>query len=130
MKIKTKRRGAAAVEFAIVLPILVLLVFGMIEFGRMLMVQQMIVNSAREGARHAILNGSSLQSTTARVENYLVNAGITDPEITISPDPEKVGTSEPVTVGVRVPFTDVSWLPTPMFLGQKSLESQSVMFHE
>ncbi|HRX81016.1 MAG TPA: TadE/TadG family type IV pilus assembly protein, partial [Pirellulaceae bacterium] len=39
-----KQRGAAAVEFAVVAPIFVLLLFGMIEYGRMVMVQQMLTN--------------------------------------------------------------------------------------
>ncbi|HUG68005.1 MAG TPA: TadE family protein [Pirellulaceae bacterium] len=46
-----KQRGAAAVEFAAVAPIFVLLLFGMLEFGRMVMVQQILTNATREGAR-------------------------------------------------------------------------------
>jgi Flp pilus assembly protein TadG len=48
-------RGAAAVEFAIVCPVLVLLVFGMIEFGLLLYNQQVITNASREGARFGIV---------------------------------------------------------------------------
>lgn len=46
-----KQRGAAAVKFAASAPVFVLLLFGMIEFGRMVMVQQMLTNATREGAR-------------------------------------------------------------------------------
>ncbi len=45
---RRNRRGAAAVEFAIVAPVFFLLVFGMIEYGRMVMVQQVITNASRE----------------------------------------------------------------------------------
>jgi Flp pilus assembly protein TadG len=47
--------GASAVEFAIVLPLLVLLLFGTIEFGLLLYNQQVITNASREGARAGIV---------------------------------------------------------------------------
>ncbi len=46
-------------EFAVVAPVFLLLVFGMIEYGRMVMVQQVITNASREGARVAVLDGST-----------------------------------------------------------------------
>jgi Flp pilus assembly protein TadG len=46
-------RGAVAVEFALILPVLVLLVFGAIEFGRVLSQYQVFQGAAREGARCA-----------------------------------------------------------------------------
>lgn len=49
--------GAAAIEFALVLPILVLLVCGIIEFGLLFYNKQMITNASREGARAGIVEG-------------------------------------------------------------------------
>ena len=49
------RRGATIVEFALVAPLLFLVVIGMVEFGRMVMVQQILTNASREGARQGIL---------------------------------------------------------------------------
>ena len=48
------QKGAAAVEFAIVLPLLVTLVFGIIDFGLLLHNKQVITNASREGARAGI----------------------------------------------------------------------------
>ena len=127
---RNPRAGAAAVEFAVVLPLLMLLVFGMIEFGRMVMVQQMVVSSAREGARHAILDGATIASTKARAGNYLANAGVSTAVVDVTPDPNSASTATPITVDVRVSFEDVSWMPVPMFLGGKQIESRCVMFHE
>jgi len=50
-----KKRGASAVEFAIILPVLVLLVFGIIELSFALYDQAMITNASREGARFGIV---------------------------------------------------------------------------
>ena len=57
MRLKSQR-GVAAVEFAIVLPVLVLLLFGAIEFGLLLYNQQVITNASREGARAGIVSQS------------------------------------------------------------------------
>jgi hypothetical protein len=52
-------RGAAAVEAAIILPVLLLLIFGLIDFGRMLNAQITVTSSAREGARAESLHGDA-----------------------------------------------------------------------
>jgi hypothetical protein len=54
-----RRRGAAVVEFAVIAPLFFMMVFGIIEFGRALMVQQILTNASREGARRAIVEGAT-----------------------------------------------------------------------
>ena len=54
VKLRNRRRGAAAVELAAILPFLVVLVFGMIEFGVMFYDKAVITNASREGARAGI----------------------------------------------------------------------------
>jgi Flp pilus assembly protein TadG len=58
-------RGAAAVEFALLLPVLLLVIFGMIDFGRALNTQITLTQAAREGARLAAL-GASASTVTSR----------------------------------------------------------------
>ena len=48
-------RGQSLVEMAVVLPVLLLLIIGMVEFARAWMFQQVITNIAREGARLAVI---------------------------------------------------------------------------
>lgn len=56
---RIESRGAAAIEFALILPVLILLLFGTVEFGLLLYNQQIITNASREGARAGIVAGSS-----------------------------------------------------------------------
>jgi Flp pilus assembly protein TadG len=133
---RRNRRGAAAVEFAVVAPLFFLLVFGMIEFGRMVMVQQVITNGSREGARLGVLDDVTRQEVIDRVNQYLASGGIegatVDPQYgdESSTNPEDAGYGEPVTVTVSVPFDQVSWLPTPMFIGGNTLTATTVMRRE
>lgn len=57
--------GAAAVEFALVLPILVLLIFGIVDFGRAFNAQVTITHAAREGARVWALGGTETEAQDA-----------------------------------------------------------------
>lgn len=59
---RNRDRGAAAVEFALVVPVLLFVVFGIIDFGRMLNAQLQVSEAAREGARAAsVITGTSDQ---------------------------------------------------------------------
>lgn len=74
------QRGVAAVEFALVLPLLLLILFGIIDFGLMLYDKAMITNAAREGARAGIVLRSprlSKDQIEDVSENYCKNMLIT-----------------------------------------------------
>jgi Flp pilus assembly protein TadG len=62
-------RGAAAVEMALVLPLLLLLVFGIIDFGRMLNAQITLTEAAREGARASVLGANPGNAVSAASTN-------------------------------------------------------------
>src|ERR1051325_1962191 len=69
-----ERRGTAMIEFAIVLPMLVLLVLAIIEFGQPLAALQIVSNGAREGARRAILPGATDGAVQNGASNSLAGA--------------------------------------------------------
>ena len=128
---RKNRRGTATVEFAVVAPLFFLLLFGIIEFGRMVMVQQVLTNASREGARVAVLNGATTPQVTAIVQDYLSKSSIEGAIVTVTPDPPDIAAyGAPVTVAVSVPFGQVSWLPSPMFLGETTLSASTVMHRE
>jgi Flp pilus assembly protein TadG len=66
------QEGAAAVEFAIVLPLLMLLTLGALDMGHMFYIDHLITNASREGARYAAkYTGSAAQPTSAQVSSYI-----------------------------------------------------------
>ena len=126
-----QRRGVALVEFAVVASVLFLLVVGMFEFGRMVMVQQFLTNASRAGARRGILEHTTESDVQTIVTDYLSSSAISGATVTVSPDQlSTVGFGDPVSVTVSVPFDHVSWLPASRFLGGKNLSAQSVMIAE
>lgn len=68
-------RGAAALEFGLIAPVLVLLVFGVIEFGFMINRDMIVGNASRDGARQASLGASYSEIKTA-VQSELSENGI------------------------------------------------------
>jgi len=119
------------VEFAIVAPLLFMLVFGIIEFGRMLMVQQVLTNAAREGSRNAVLAGASNGSVQTRVQDVLDGAGIAGYSVSVEPgDVSQAPADDPVTVTVSVPYANVSWVTGFLPLGDRIMTASSVMRKE
>ena len=126
----TRRSGAAAVEFALIAPLLIVLVFGMIEFGRMFMAEQVLTNAAREGARKAILPGATDDQAQTTIDDYLNSANITGFSRSISPSTTNADGGTAITVTVSVPYSSVSWLPISNFLSGKTLSAKVVMRKE
>lgn len=127
-KRRNDRRGIATVEFAIVAPLLLMIVFGIIEFGRMVMVQQIMTNASREGARRAIIEDATSAEVVSLVSDYLADASVSGATVTIEPlDLSNVGFGDPVTVAVDVAFEDVSWAGSSWFLGGATFHASTVM---
>ncbi len=139
-----RRRGAVAVEMALVLPIFCTMVFGIIEFGRGFMVSQLVTNAAREGTRRAIVDGSTNSDVTSAIQTYLNSAcgvATADISITIAVAPATGNPANPtnslascaskdlITVTVSVPFNKVSLL-TGNYLTGKNLTGKASMRHE
>jgi Flp pilus assembly protein TadG len=118
------------VEFAIVAPVFFMLILGIIEIGRAMMVQQVLVNASRVGARQAALMSSTQSSTQSAVTDYANGVGIHGVTVSVTPDPATVAAGQPVTVGASIDFGSVSWLRTPWIMGGKTLSATSTMRKE
>jgi Flp pilus assembly protein TadG len=71
MKRMRSEKGAALIEAAITVPIILLICVGIFEFGRAYQTMQVLTNAAREGARMAVITTSKDEDITARVRDYM-----------------------------------------------------------
>ena len=72
----SRRSGQAVVEFALVLPVFLLLLLGVVEFGRIFLRLHLLTNASREGARVASLPGNLEADVQDRVSDLLEAAGM------------------------------------------------------
>jgi Flp pilus assembly protein TadG len=70
-------KGAELIEFALVFPLLLLVMFGIMDFGLLFQRYETVTNAAREGARVAVLPGYAQADVQARVTQYLAASGLT-----------------------------------------------------
>lgn len=127
---KSARRGAAVVEFAIVAPVFFLLVIGFIELGRGMMVQQVLTNASRVGAREAIGLHSTMSAAQTVASDYADGASVPGVTVVVAPDPAGASAGDEITVRVSVPYADISWVPSPWFMGGSTLQAESIMRKE
>ena len=125
------KRGAATVEFAVISPVFILLVLGMIEIGRGLNVQHVLLNAARAGCRVGVVDGATQQDMLDQVAYSLVGSGISNYSVSVSPKPlSSAAAGDPVTVTLTASYSDVSWVPIPRFLGGATVTSACSLPHE
>jgi Flp pilus assembly protein TadG len=87
------RRGAALVEMAICVPLIVVIAFGSIEATNAIFLQQALTEAAHEGARTATSIGKTEEDARARVEQILTAQAIHGAEVSIEPP---ISSSTPV----------------------------------
>ncbi len=136
---KKTRSGAAIVEFAVIAPVLFLVMLGIIEFGRAFMVSQLVTNGTRDAARTAVVEGSTNAAVKQKLEQFLADTtGINaaDVTVTITVDNPDAGNEvanavagDACTVEAVIPFSKVQYI-SAVFLGGKNLRSQATMRHE
>lgn len=130
-----RRRGSAIAEFAVVVPLLFMIVIGLIEIGRLVMVAQVATNGSREAARYAAQGPADTATIDSYTRTYLAAAGIPNTTAatnnsttvavdywtgtawasTANPSGLAAGTQVRVTVGIN--FDRVTWLPARFFVG-------------
>ena len=117
----TSRAGTAMVEFAIVGPVFFMMVLGIIEIGRALMVEQLLTGAARVGCRVGVVEGRSTQQITTAVNNYLSGVGISGDTATVQvndgiADASTAKAGDEITVTVAVSVNSITWVPVNNFL--------------
>lgn len=111
-------RGAAAIEFAILLPVLVLIVVGTLEWGRYFTVRESVIHAAREGARGATLLDATRNDACAAAAAFLgaagIPAGCDGGGITVRMAHQIAGEGGPIPAvecEIEVPFEALTGLP-------------------
>ncbi len=123
-----RQAGFLAVETAMILPILVLLLMGMLDFGRFMWTRNVVMDAAAEGARLAVLVDPADSEVISLVEAEILRGGIhSAPTVVVGPrEPE-----QPVNVDVSVPFS--FWVLPDLLVGMSgdwAILVSSVMIHE
>lgn len=120
------------IEFALILPLILVILFGITEFGRAWMTINLLTSAAREGARIAVVTAPDVAAVTQRVNYVCSSAGITPTSITctcVGPDSDRR-----VTVTVRADFEIIPGTILEFFGGGLSgtipLRATTVMRHE
>lgn len=140
---KVRRRGAALVEAALVLPIFFMVILGIVEFGRAFMISQMIQNAAREGCRKGVTGAYTTATITSDIKSELSSLGVDSTKVNVTVlvtvetgnpavannEVANATTKDLVSVTVSVPFANVALIPGKYLKG-KTLSAKSTMRHE
>lgn len=121
------KRAQSLVEFALVLPILLLVLFGITEFGRAIMTKNVLHTASREGARLAVVSAvDDSVSVQNRVLEVLQGANIDPKEIKV----EFFPADNSVKVTVTTDFEVLSGSIIDSFIGTYELKGVTVMKYE
>jgi|SRR5579871_2695067 len=143
LRSRCRRRGVAAAEAAVVLPVLAIFMLGTWEVGRLIEVAQIMSNAVREGARLAaqgqivtptgaftlVTASSGTPNVTSTVQNYLNNAGINTTGLVVnftfvdssgnpvaSPtDPYQATQAQRFRVTATLPYSSFRWTTATLF---------------
>ncbi len=103
--------GGAVVEMAVVMPILFMFLFGIVEFGRIMMVSHSLNNAARAGARVAVLPGATNAAVETAIRNELAGTGLRYDAYQLDPeDVSTAGRDDPITVRVTINYDSITWV--------------------
>ena len=126
-----RRHGIAAIEFAVVLPFILILLVGIWEVGRMIEVHQIMQNAVREGARKASTGLYTNTEVTQAVKDYVRYAGLNSANVNVDVSPSDVTQThqfDPIIVNADVPYTDVRWVLLAEFFanGNSKIRGKSI----
>jgi Flp pilus assembly protein TadG len=139
-----QRSGAAIIEFALVVPFLCLILMGMFELGRAMMVKNTLSDAARKACRTGIKRDKGNTDINAQAMDVMKDNGydlskfnppaigsititVTDPNGTVLADSLDAPSGSVVSVQVSIPVSSTTWV-TPFFLSSgATLESETVV---
>jgi Flp pilus assembly protein TadG len=114
---RPQRRAVAAVEFAMILPVILTLLLGIWEVGRMIEIQQILYNAAREGGRQAASGELTNAQVQDAVTDSLQTSGVPVPNVVVTVkdldtpanDVSNANYLDRIQITVTIPIADVRW---------------------
>jgi Flp pilus assembly protein TadG len=103
-KMIVRQKGQALVEFALVLPVLILILFGIMEFGYLLMTYNVLTGAAREGVRVAAVTAPDIGRVQTAAQNLLSASNISGATVSVMGP----NASNEVTVTVQFNYTPIT----------------------
>jgi Flp pilus assembly protein TadG len=127
------RRGNAVLEAALVLPILLLLAFGTVEFGHFFYVKHNLQGAAREGVRAAIIGSATSADVTRAVADAMALYGLRNSGYSVTTSPGNISTAgegDNVSVTVQCTWGEVGMRPLALIGANKLVKAVAVMRKE
>jgi Flp pilus assembly protein TadG len=130
------QRAVAAVEFAALLPLILTLLVGLWEVGRLVETQQLLTNAAREGGRQAATGQVSSAAVQQLVKDYLNVAGLPTTNVTVTVavigkpgvDVSNATFLDRLSVTVTIPYNDIRWTVLSAAAGPSDVISAQVFW--
>lgn len=132
-RLKREKDGLATIETALVIGLLVLLTFGVMEYGWMFYRMAQVNNVARSGAREAILPDASDASVQSTVSSLMAEWDMGGSGYSLSVTPggiDQLARGEHVYVTVEVPYANVQLMGLPIFPLPENLTATAAMAKE
>jgi Flp pilus assembly protein TadG len=132
MKRYRSQKGAALLEAAITIPLILMVCVGIFEFGRAYQTWQVLTNAAREGARAAIIVGTTDADVTTRVRNYMQGGGLPNygtATVTITHNLPLTGADTATKVQVDYPFQFIVLQPVVRLVVRGATTGAPITMH-
>ena len=125
------RRGAAAVEFALVVSLLFMLLIGLIDYGWIFLKVQQITQAARAGVRAAVVADSTTATVESTINAWMAQAGIATFTYILTPaNVSEVSAGSPIKVEITVPTNQLALIRTSLIPVPDKLHAAASMAKE
>ena len=127
-----RRRGLALIEAALLIPLLLTLLIGLLEYGWLFFKFQQVNGAARHGARIGVVAGSSQAGVQAAIDQMMADSGLAGSgyAVTYSSDPGAMLPGDTLTVTVTVSYTNIELTGFPLIPVPANLVGSTSMVKE
>ncbi len=123
-----RRKGIAAIETAVMIPLLVFLTFGSIELANLIFLRQSVAIASYEGARSSTRPGGSQTSGTERIRQVLTARGVATFSVEYTPAiTTSTARGTMITVTVRANTSNLTYSPFQLFTGTNVSSSTTMV---